>query len=610
MHTKLSGFFTWIVFTIVPFIGFAETEPGPNNNAVTYNLPVIDKSHIESDLNHATETLQRISLLGELAAYYVTWEADAHKADSLLSVGIDMAELSYNNEFLLEAYSNYLIYIDDYTFTDKVSRIVPLLGSMSGQLTNKKEVWKCKYALAYGCKLIFQTDRAKDYAHQALTEAIRLKDNNLTAESHLLLGSLQHDMNNNVEAIRNYLDALTIAENGSDLELRLKCYDELSTFYNLIKAYDKSINYKLKELNIAEHAKKPDSMRIMTIKFDMEVIAFNNRTLNENQLYKIIDYSNRNGVSRLKRFALVVFRNHLIKQSNFAELYHLYNEEYPEELEYIRTNDTTTYFRLEAMFNEYEGDVVTAKEYFDKAAQGINRSKDKLRQSSFYLRYGDFLQRNNFLEEARDCFRRSYTIAASINYYEFMVEATGKLEKIYSLQNNFEEAYAYSLLNKSTSESLDSLMQKEQLQILELENEEVLRDQQLQQERDETRRRNNIQYTAITILIATFFLMLFILGGIRVSPAIIRFLGFVSFIFFFEFLILLFDTWIHHLTHGEPWKILAIKILLMCGLVPLHHMIEKRVISYIISHKMNLIPKRSPKPVLVEADDVREEEKA
>ena len=191
-----------------------------------------------------------------------------------------------------------------------------------------------------------------------------------------------------------------------------------------------------------------------------------------------------------------------------------------------------------------------------------------------------------------------------------MVEATGKLEKIYSLQNNFEEAYAYSLLNKSTSESLDSLMQKEQLQILELENEEVLRDQQLQQERDETGRRNNIQYTAITILIATFFLMLFILGGIRVSPAIIRFLGFVSFIFFFEFLILLFDTWIHHLTHGEPWKILAIKILLMCGLVPLHHMIEKRVISYIISHKMNLIPKRSPKPVLVEADDVREEEKA
>lgn len=603
LHTPVIGLFARISFLFLPVISFAASAGSESETEHAYALPVIDKAHLEAELAHAPEGVEYIAALGDLAEYYITWEANAKKADSLLSVGIEFAELSYDNKFLLEAYANYLIHIDDFTYADKVGKIVPLLENIAGQLKSREDIWKGKYALAFGCKLIFQTERAKDYAHQALTEAIQLKHEQHTAESHLLLGSLQHDMNNNVEAIRNFLDALAIAEKGADLELRLKCYDELATFYNLIKAYDKSINYKLKELDIAEHAVTPDSMRIMTIKFGMEVIAFNNRTLNENQLYKIIDYGDRNNVMRLKRYALVVFRNHLIKQNNFEELYHLYNEQYPEELEYIKLNDTTTYFRLEAMFNEYKGDVLTARTYFEKAAAGIDLSKDKLRQSSFYLRYGDFLQRNDLLDEARDCFSRAYAIASSIAYYEFMVESAGKLEKLAALQNNFPEAYKYGLLYRSTSASLDSLIQKEQLQLLELENEEVLREQQLQQAQEKTRRRNNIQYTAITILIATFFLLLFILGGVRVSPAIIRLLGFVSFIFFFEFLILLFDTWIHHLTHGEPWKILAFKIVLMSGLVPLHHMIEKKVIHYLINNKVNLLPKRTPKPMVVETGD-------
>lgn len=610
MHSRVSCFLALICINIAPVHAESSSGSHTESHSTNYNLPPIDKAHIEVALSHAPEGLERIILLGELAEYYVTWEADVQKADSLLSAGIDIAEMSYNNQLLVEAYANYLIAIDDYGYSDEFSKLIPQLEALSGQLKSRNEIWKCKFALAHGYSLIFQKDRAKDFAHQALTQAIQMEDATLTVKSHLLLGSLQHDMNNNVEAVRNYLDALTMAENGMDIELRMKCYDELSNFYNLIKAYDKSINYKLRSLDIAEHAKEPDSMRIMTIKFEMEVIAFNNRTLNEKQLYKIIDYSDRNHVDRLKRYALIVFRNHLIKQNNFQELYHLYNDEYPEELAYIKANDSTNYFRLEAMFNEYQGNIDSAKSYFARAADGINRSKDKLRQASFYLRYGDFLQRNNYLDEARDCFKRANTIASSLNYYEFMVEATGKLEKIFSMQQNYEEAYRFGRLNRDNSASLDSLLQKEQLQLLELENEEVLREQQIEQEQEETRRRNNIQYTAITILIATFFLLLIILGGFKVSPAIIRMLGFISFIFFFEFLILLFDTWIHHLTHGEPWKILAIKILLMSGLVPLHHMIEKRVIHYLINNKVNLMPRRNPKLASVEVvEEVQVEDK-
>ena len=325
----------------------------------------------------------------------------------------------------------------------------------------------------------------------------------------------------------------------------------------------------------------------MTIKFDLEFIAFNNRTVNEKQLYKILDYAERNHIEKLKKFGLVAFRNHLIKQNDFAQLYQLFHTEFPDELQRIKQNDTTMYYRLNALFKEFKGDIDSAAYYFNLAANRIANSNDKLRKSSFYLRLGDFYHRNNFEKEAIEHYQQAYQISALVPYYEFMLEASEKLEKIYVGTSDFNNAYKYGHINRSISDSLSALVKKEELQLLEIENEERLREQQAAKAAEATKRRNNIQYTAITILIATAFLLLLILGGFNVHPSLIRMVGFICFIFFFEFLILLFDTWIHHLTHGEPWKILAIKIVLMIGLVPLHHLVEKKVTHYLISDKFN-----------------------
>jgi len=64
-------------------------------------------------------------------------------------------------------------------------------------------------------------------------------------------------------------------------------------------------------------------------------------------------------------------------------------------------------------------------------------------------------------------------------------------------------------------------------------------------------------------------------------------LGFVSFIFLFEFIILLLDSKLHHWFHGAPLPILAVKVLIACALVPLHHVIEHRVIHFLQSKKLH-----------------------
>jgi hypothetical protein len=207
------------------------------------------------------------------------------------------------------------------------------------------------------------------------------------------------------------------------------------------------------------------------------------------------------------------------------------------------------------------------------------------------LRYGDFFERNGFHDDAIKQYRSAYLLASSMPYYEFMLEASEKLEKIHLLTGDFANAYKYANINRNITDSLRNLTQKEELMLIEIENEEVLREQRIEQGKDATRRRNNIQYTAITIIIATVFLLLLVMGGIKVSRTLIHSVAFLCFIFFFEFLILLFDTWIHHLTHGEPWKILALKIVLMSGLVPFHHMVEKNMIRYLTDDKETWLKK-------------------
>jgi hypothetical protein len=115
----------------------------------------------------------------------------------------------------------------------------------------------------------------------------------------------------------------------------------------------------------------------------------------------------------------------------------------------------------------------------------------------------------------------------------------------------------------------------------------------------ETRASHNIQYLGITAGLASVFILLVLLGVFSSSTGIIRGFCFFAFIFFFEFLILLFDKVIHQLTHGAPWKILSIKIVLIGMLLPLHHYVERKVVHHLLNRKkVNFLrwKKVSPQP--------------
>jgi ABC-type Fe3+-siderophore transport system permease subunit len=91
---------------------------------------------------------------------------------------------------------------------------------------------------------------------------------------------------------------------------------------------------------------------------------------------------------------------------------------------------------------------------------------------------------------------------------------------------------------------------------------------------------------AITIAIGVIFAVMLVLGMFPISKVTIKLLGYFFFISLFEFIVLVIDTFLHKITHGEPLKIWLIKIFLIALLVPIQHFLEHRLIKFLESRKL------------------------
>ena len=180
-----------------------------------------------------------------------------------------------------------------------------------------------------------------------------------------------------------------------------------------------------------------------------------------------------------------------------------------------------------------------------------------------------------------------------------MQKCDANLDTLYARAGDFKTARIYNGEYGLYTDSIRSLARVTDLDKLEVDNDNRRRERQAREEELNTEHRHNVQYMGFTIGLVVLFLLLVMMGWLVVSPRTIRALGFFSFIFLFEFIILLADKQIHEWTHGEPWKILAIKIGLAAILLPLHHSLEHKVMYYLTSHRKDPLRKATIHPAAV-----------
>ena len=160
------------------------------------------------------------------------------------------------------------------------------------------------------------------------------------------------------------------------------------------------------------------------------------------------------------------------------------------------------------------------------------------------------------------------------------------LDSLYRMKKDYRQAENYLLQYVNLKDSLDKSNTNKTIWSLQVNNAEKIVAKQKEKESQAIKRRYTLQYIGITISIVAVFILLALFGIYRVSPRTIRVLGFFSFLFFFEFIFLLFKKYLSPITHEEPIRELIFMIILAAILIPLHHFIEHEVIHYLTSTKM------------------------
>lgn len=557
-------------------------------------------NNLSAEFANAKDDSIKIEELSELAFYYYDYLGNKRLADSIGHEAVKLAEASYRPGLLLLAYNRYIECNDPGMNWNTSLQYAEDAVKISKQVNNIDLQWRSYSNLTKVFLSGYKFDKALASSFQALSLADAMDDKTLKAESYLLIGQSLEGDNQKIESFRNYLNATALAEKIKAPELLKKCYSFLSGFYNSNKLFDKAIVYKIKQMDLILNTIPVDSVELMWTHYDLQAISVNsnNNSLNTKNMQTVLDFAIRTNHNRLKNYEIALYRTHLIEADKIGELYKLYINQYPAEFALLSTENTALYYRLKAYFSEEDNKPDSAFYYLTRAEELIHTDPNIILRSNFHQRFGQFLVRQGKTKEAIKKYSEAYDLAHDASYFEYMISASKSLETLYASLGDYKNAYTYSTYNKALIDSINILTKNDQLLMLEIDHETQQRELVAEQEHNETHRRHNIQYTAITIVILTMFIMLMMLGSLKVPAWTIKMLGFFSFILLFEFIIMIADHKIYEITANEPWKILLIKIVLIAFLLPFHHWIEKKVIHFLIEKKLLKIPQISFQSIL------------
>jgi len=516
-------------------------------------------------------------------------ENEYAQTDSTLDMAIETSLLSGNDTLMTEAYKWYFR-LNNTGDVEEANEYANTLLSLAKNHNNNEWYYYAYSAISKTNMAAGNTDKAIENINKAFYYAGLNGNDTLKCECFLQWGKCLEQTNNKLDAFRNYLDALNIAQKQQNLQAVSDCYDHLSFFYLLIGNYAQARDYKLKQIALTPKLGITDSSVIMNLQCDLsEKYYYNNERNNAEKLTnRIIAYAIRHNNKRLYKSAISNHSTYLLQNGMFKDLADYYVNQHPGELQEMQRKDSISYYRLMAYVYENNKDITAATTAYAKAEEMVWRklSTQKIYLSNFLKRYAQFLLRNNSTTLATTKMEQAYNAAQEAHYLPYLIESSRYLDSLYYLQGNVSKAYTYAKHYKQYADEQQAVTKQDAMLQMEIDNETKQRQILAELEAHQTERRHNLQYMGIIVGIVSCFILLTMLGSFKVSRWVIKSLGFFSFIFFFEFIILLADHKIMEITHHEPWKMLGIKIIIISMLLPFHHWLEHKVIHYLIEHKI------------------------
>jgi tetratricopeptide (TPR) repeat protein len=170
--------------------------------------------------------------------------------------------------------------------------------------------------------------------------------------------------------------------------------------------------------------------------------------------------------------------------------------------------------------------------------------------------------------------RLQLSLAKKDGFLSWELDAASFLTGHFRRLNNTDSTLAYITLAQELKDSINSKDRIRQSQILS-SNEHIRQIELAESKRKaQLERKQQLQLLFIGIFIPAFFLITLLLSRIRIPVRLIKFMGIISLLIFFEYLTLLLHPYVAELTHHTPLYEMLIFVSIAAFLIPAHHRVE------------------------------------
>jgi hypothetical protein len=549
---------------------------------------------------YTAPSTDRILIVSELMTHHLP---DEPLFDSLKNLLIQESEDSRNRNLICLSYSQISrSYLNYYNRPDYYEKGKPYADKCL-QVANESglEGYKVSAYLLYARYYlnITQNQKALDYNNQAISLASAIGSDSLLCQSYSSISDTWNTLANKLSEFQALLNARNFAEKSKNHSLILQSLDELGNFYESVNDYEKAKDYYTICENEAQKWKESAYVFTSLRALGRTHIHQKNEKLGISYYDRAIRFGDSVGIGNLKLQIYLDLLNYYFNASDPVKGF-AYLDQHPALMEFIRK------FGVEYQVNKLYAVLESTKNKYDSALYYLH-----LAMPYEYSQQGNFSEKYNFTDQIASVYREMHkyqeeykTLLLANKYADssqniyYQRDVMLNLDSVSYLLGNYKLSQQYLTQYNLYRDSIESLSKQKDLLSIEIQNANKMAEQQKKDEEEKRRTRNNIEYLGITAVIATVFIILVAFGVFKISPAIIRAMGFFAFIFLFEFIVLLLDDQIQVITHGEPWKVLAVKIFIISLLLPLHHWLEKKMTHY-LTYKAHMIKSKifNKKPV-------------
>ncbi|MDC1068249.1 tetratricopeptide repeat protein [Candidatus Kapabacteria bacterium] len=174
---------------------------------------------------------------------------------------------------------------------------------------------------------------------------------------------------------------------------------------------------------------------------------------------------------------------------------------------------------------------------------------------------------------------KSIEIYKEIGELKFRSDNLNKLAFAYKLKGNYKKAYEAHVEHKLLQDSVFNEEKSKEIGKMEAQREQLEADyaeeEAIRKEQEEIDRRNQVQYSIISVVTVLIFGVIFYFIRRNVSFGAIDTLTFIAFLLLYEFVLVLTEPWVDEWTHNVPIYKLLINIGFALILIPLQKLEHK-----------------------------------